>query len=127
MKKISITLLGIIALILVSCSGSDVYRGSWKATDSQNSQFELNFDAKNFSVTDSSGKVETFNYTQNSVNISNGVSTYGIQLSDGRAFQITFPIPKKQTVALMKDGNGVPVFAISRDEYIKYEELYNLK
>lgn len=127
MKKINLALLGLITIILVSCSGSDVYRGDWKATDSQGAKFELNFDAKNFSVTDSAGKIESFKYTQNSVNINNGVSTYGIQLSDGRTFQITFPIPSKQTVALLKDGNGVPVFAIGRDEYIAYEELYNLK
>ena len=62
MKKIRITLLGI--LILVACSGSDVYRGAWKATDSQGAKFELNFDAKKFSVIDSAGKKETFNYTQ---------------------------------------------------------------
>lgn len=126
MKKISI-LLGVFALVLAGCSGSDVYRGAWKATDSQGAQFELLFDAKVFSVTDSAGGVDKFNYTQNSVNINNGVSTYGIQLSDGRAFQITFPIPKDKNKALLKDENGVPVFAMGRNEFIKYEELYNLK
>ena len=126
MKKINLTFLGILAIILVACSGSDVYRGSWKAMDSNGSKFELLFDAKNFSVIDTAGTVELFNYTQNSVNISNGVSTYGIQLSDGRAFQITFPIPSKPSVGLMKDGNGVPVFTIGRDDYVEYEELYKL-
>jgi len=127
MKKIKLTLLGLIAIILVSCSGSDVYRGAWKATDSQGAKYELNFDAKVFSVTDSSGEIESFNYTQNSVNIKNSVSTYGIQLSDGRVFQITFPIPSNQNKGLMKDENGVPVFAIGRNDYIAYDELYNLK
>lgn len=127
MKKINFTLLGILAIILVACSGSDVYRGAWKATDSTGAKYDLTFDAKNFTVTDSAGTVEKFTYTQNSVNITNGVSTYGIQLGDGRGFQITFPIPSKPSVGLMKDENGVPVFAIGRDEYIAYEELYNLK
>ena len=127
MKKIIFAFIGIIALTFVSCSGSDAYRGSWKATDSQDAKFELLFDAKNFSVTDSAGNIQKFNYTQNSVNISNGVSTYGIQLGDGRTYQINFPIPSKPSVALLKDENGQPMFALSRDEYIKYEELYDLK
>ncbi len=127
MKKHTLSLLGIIALILVSCSGSDVYRGSWKATDSQGSKFEIVFDAKNFTVKDSTGKIDKFNYSQRSVNINNGVSTYGIQLGDGRAYQIHFPIPSKPSVALLKDENGEPMFTLSRDEHIQYEELYNLK
>lgn len=126
MKKL-LLFFSILSFLLIACSGSDVYRGAWKATDAQGGKFELVFDAKLFSVTDSTGKKDEFKYSQNSVNINNGVSSYGIQLSDGRKYEILFPIPSNPKVALLKDENNVPVFAISRDEYMKYEELYNLK
>jgi hypothetical protein len=126
MKKVSITLLAIFAVILVGCSGSDTYRGSWKATDSKGAKFELFFDAKNFTVKDSSGKSEKYNYSQNSVEIENSVATYGIQLGDGRGYQINFPNADNETFGLIKDENGNPIYTISRKDYIKYEDIYKL-
>lgn len=126
MKKVSITLLAILAVILVGCSGSDTYRGSWKATDSKGAKFELFFDAKNFTVKDSSGKSEKYNYSQNSVEIENSVATYGIQLGDGRGYQINFPNADNETLGLIKDENGNPIYTISRKDYIKYEDIYKL-
>ena len=41
MKKINIALLGILAVIFVGCSGSESYRGSWKAMNSDGTKFEL--------------------------------------------------------------------------------------
>ncbi|PWA05124.1 hypothetical protein [Flavobacterium laiguense] len=126
MKKVSITLLAILAVILVGCSGSDTYRGSWKATDSKGAKFELFFDAKNFTVKDSSGKSEKYDYSQNSVEIENSVATYGIQLGDGRGYQINFPNADNETLGLIKDENGNPIYTISRKDYIKYEDIYKL-
>jgi hypothetical protein len=127
MKKISIILLGIFAIILAGCSGSDTYRGKWKATDANGTRYELAFEAKNLTVIDSTGKSEKYEYTQNSVEIKNSVTTYGIKLSDGRGYQINFPNSKDESVGLIKDDNGSPIYTISRKNYIKYQDIYQLK
>ncbi|WP_051312753.1 hypothetical protein [Sporocytophaga myxococcoides] len=79
-------------IILSSCSGSDVYQGNWKATDTNGNKFEINFEPKKFSIKNVDGNIETFEYTQNSVKIENSVRTYGIKLSDGRAYNILLPM-----------------------------------
>ncbi len=56
MKKLNILLIGILVTILFACSGSDVYRGSWKAMDTNGGKFEIIFDAKNFAIKDSVGR-----------------------------------------------------------------------
>lgn len=122
MKKISIALLG----ILVGCSGSDTYRGSWKATDSKGVKSDLFFNAKDFTVTNNSGKKEKFEYTQNSVEVINSVSTYGIQLEDGRGYKISFPKSDDESIGIITDQNGNPLYAISRKKYIKYEDIFKL-
>ena len=126
MKKASIALLGILTVILVGCSGSDTYRGLWKATDSKGAKFELFFNSKDFTVRNSSGKKEKFEYSQNSVQIENSVSTYGIQLADGRNYQINFPKSDDESMGIIKDENGVPVYTIGRKDYVKYEDIFKL-
>lgn len=126
MKKINTLLFGILALLLAACSGSDTYRGSWKATDAKGEKFELLFNAKDFTIRNSSGKKEKFEYSQNSVQIENSVSTYGIQLSDGRKYQINFPKSDDESMGLIKDENGIPLYVISRKGYLKYEDVFKL-
>ena len=126
MKKTSIALLGILAVILVGCSGSDTYRGSWKATDANGAKFELFFNAKDFTVRNSSGKKEKFEYSQNSVQIENSVSTYGIQLADGRNYQINFPKSDDESMGIIKDENGIPIYTIGRKSYINYDDVFKL-
>lgn len=126
MKNVFLGLTGFILLIFVACSGSETYRGDWKATDANGGRSTLHFDAKMISVTDSTGNVQTYEYSQNSVNIENSISTYGIQLSDGRIYKLTFPVPSKQTVALLKDESGQTIYALCRDEFIDYHGLYKL-
>ena len=126
MRKISITILGILAIILVGCSGSETYRGSWKALNSKGNKFEISFDAKNFTIKDSLGKVEKYEYSQNSVSIENSVSTYGIQLEDGRKYEINFPNSKNESLGLLKDENGNPIYTIGRKNYINYEDIFKL-
>lgn len=127
MKKYSVYVLVALIAFLCACSGSDTYRGAWKAMDASGAKFEINFDTKNFTVKDSTGKSSQFDYTQNSVEIQNSVETYGIQLGDGRNYRIKFPKPADESVGLINDENGIPVYTISRNAYIKYEELYNLR
>jgi len=111
---------------LSSCSGSDVYQGNWKATDIDGNKFEINFEPKKFSIKDENGKIANFDYTQNSVKIKNSTKTYGIQLSDGRVYNIFFPISNETTKGLITLENNQPLYTISRTSYIGYSDLYNL-
>lgn len=127
MKKLSVLAVIFFSVILIACSGSETYRGSWKVVDMNGAKFEIVFDAKKFSIKDSLGKSTEFEYTQNSVNISNGVETYGIQLGDGRTYQIHFPKAGDESIGIMKDENGAPMYSISRKEYMSYDAIYKLK
>jgi hypothetical protein len=127
MRKTTIFLLGLISILLYSCSGSDTYRGLWKATDSKGEKFEITFDAKSISIKDSTGKASNFKYTQNSVSIENSVETYGIKISDGRGYFINFPIADDESKGIIKDDGGSPVYTIGRGEYLMYEDIYKLK
>ncbi len=127
MKKLSVLLSGVFAVFLVGCSGSDAYRGAWKAKDARGAKFELFFDPKSFSIKDSTGKSEKYDYTQNSVHIENSIETYGIKLGDGRGYQINFPNSNDESLGLIKDENGQPIYTISRKDYINYDDVFKLK
>jgi hypothetical protein len=127
MRKSTNILLGIISILLYSCSGSDTYRGLWKATDAKGDKLEITFDAKSFSIKDSTGNASKFDYTQNAVSIENSVETYGITLSDGREYLINFPLADDESKGIIKDAEGNPVYTIGRGAYLKYEDIYKLK
>jgi len=128
MKNKLLLSLSIVALLFLSaCDGSDTYRGKWKATDSEGTHYDITFKEKSFTVKEKDGESKTFGYTQNSININNSITTYGIQLDDGRYYQITFPIEDDETRGIMKDGNGKQLYTICRDKYIAYEDIYNLQ
>lgn len=127
MKKITITLLGITALLFTACEGSDTYRGKWKATDNNGAKFEINFDAENFTIKDSLGKKTTFDYSQNSVNINNSVETYGIKLGDGRGYNIHFPIAEDESVGFISDETGSQTYIISRTKFMTQQDVYKLQ
>jgi len=114
-------------LVLASCSGSDVYQGHWKATDPDGKKYEINFEPEIFSIKDQSGHVDKFEYTQNSIKIENSVKTYGIHISDGRAYTIFFPIANDTSKAVILFQNTQPLYTISRTSYIEYKDLYKLK
>jgi hypothetical protein len=110
---------------LYSCEGSDSYQGKWKALDSNGAKFEITFSLTNFSIKDSIGKSNNYQYTQNSIKSENSIETYGILLKDGRGYQIYFP-KKDESVGLILDENGKQMFTISRKNYVTYEEIYKL-
>lgn len=127
MRKLTNFILALVLISLYSCSGSDTYRGLWKAIDQKGEKFDITFDAKSFTVKDSAGQVKTYTYKQHSVSIKNSVETYGIKVSDGRSYQINFPIGNDETKGVIKDGSGMPIYLIGRTEYVKYEDIYGLK
>lgn len=122
-KKI---LSALVLAFLFGCSGSDTYRGLWKATNAIGEKFDITFEAKSLSVKDSTGKVSKYEYTQNSVSIENAVETYGIKLSDGRDYLINFPLPDDETKGVIKDAGGNMIFIIGKGTYVKYEDIYKL-
>jgi hypothetical protein len=126
MEKATIFLLALGIFILCGCSGSDTYRGEWKATDSNGGKFTISFAAKDFSVKDEAGKTSNYKYSQNSISIQNSVETYGIKLDDGRSYIINFPIANDESKGIIKDAGNNPIYAISRNGYITYDDLYKL-
>lgn len=127
MNRILFLFAGLIVIMLAACSGSKTYRGAWKAMDANGQKFELVFDAKSFTIKDAAGATKHYDYTQNSIEIENSVETYGIKLANGRGYQIYFPNSGNETVGLIKDENGMPVYTISRSEYFQYEGMNKLK
>lgn len=125
MKKTKFILIALITLILAGCSGSDTYRGDWKATNEQGKHLDILFGENDFSITEN-GTTEKFEYSQNSVSIDNSVETYGIKLDDGRSFQIHFPIGNDESKGAILDANGRPLYIISRTAYIGYKDVYGL-
>lgn len=123
MKKL--ILLFLFLILLSSCEGSDAYQGKWKAMNTKGEKFEIVFSPKSFSIKDSLGKSQSYNYTQNSIKSENSIESYGILLKDGRGYLIYFPL-KDESVGLIKDENGEQMFTISRKKYITYEEIYKL-
>ena len=125
MKKTKIILVAIVSLILGGCSGSDTYRGNWKATNEEGAQLDIVFGENDFSITEN-GKTENFEYSQNSVSTKNSIETYGITLDDGRSFQIHFPIGNDESKGAILDANSRPLYIISRSAYIGYKDVYGL-
>lgn len=111
-------------LLLASCSGSDFYQGEWKATGSTGEKCVIVFEANTFSITDSTGASSSYEYTQNSVSIENGVKSYGIKLSDGSLYTLTFPHADDTSVGAILDQNNYVIYTIGRNDYLGYEDLY---
>lgn len=126
MKNIKHILVLFVMVVLTACSGSDTYRGDWKAINNQGEKYQLTFEAKSFVVTNAKGETTNYNYTQNKVSISNGVETYGLNLEDGRKYQLNFPLPEDESVGVLLDANGKVLYTIGRDEYITYDAIFAL-
>jgi hypothetical protein len=126
MKNTLFFLSSFFMIFLIACSGSDTYRGKWKAMDKEGNKFEISFEPKSFTVTDSLGKEAKYDYTQNSVSIKNSAATYGIQLGDGRGYQIHFPNTAYEYQGSLRDENGVTLYTLNRNEYTPYEDIYKL-
>ena len=124
MKK-SILLLFFFFILFCSCEGSDSYQGNWKALDFDGKKFEINFSPTKFSIKDSIGKTNVYDYTQNSIKSENSTETYGIILEDGRAYQIYFP-KNDESVGLILDENGKQMFTIGRNNFVTYDDIYKL-
>jgi len=126
MRNIFTTFLLLSISFLASCGGSDNYLGQWKGTDAKGEKYTLSFQPKNFSIVRESGDSLHFDYAQYSVKIENSIRSYGIKLSDGRVYTIIFPLANDKSKAVMAMENGKPVYTLSRDSYLSYDEMYKL-
>lgn len=68
------------ALLIGACSGSESYRGEWKAVASDGSKAEITFAEKSFTVKDEKGKETVYEYTQNQYKLESGRTSYGIDI-----------------------------------------------
>lgn len=125
MKKRQLLLLFLFSIVLFSCEGSDAYQGKWKAINRDDERFEITFTAKEIITKDSKRETVKYEYTQHSIEYKNGVSTYGIQLSDGREYQLFFP-KKDKSVGMLLDKDGRIVYTLSRKAYVTYDDIYKL-
>jgi hypothetical protein len=126
MKSRQPLILGILIIIISACSGSDTYRGNWKAMDIEDTKFEIFFNAKNFTLKDSLGKIKTYPYSQHSVEIKNNAKTYGIVLDNGSGYQINFPNSSNEEMGLIKDQNGNFIYTINRKDFVRYKDVIKL-
>lgn len=111
-----------IIVIITSCSGSSTYQGNWKALDNDGSKVEIRIEENTMSFNDE----DSYDYTQNSINVSNGIKTYGINLNDGRSYLLRFPLAKDTTRAILMDPNENVLYVMSRTDYMSQEDLYKL-
>ena len=125
MKKIIFPLLTLV-LFFASCSGSDVYRGDWKATNMEGAHADIHFEEKSMWIMHADGKKSEYEYTQNEVKNENGVRSFGIKLGDGRKLQMYFPLTEDSSKGLILDANSHVLYTISRDTYLHYNDLYAL-
>lgn len=126
MKPTYLFFVALFLTMLSACSGSDAYQGNWNAMDKNGNKLKIIFSPDKFEVKDSSGDIKSYSYSQNSYNAQNGIVTYGIQLEDGRGYQINFPKSGDEGIALIKDQNEVLLYTMGRKDYISYEDIYTL-
>jgi hypothetical protein len=115
-----------IILILISCEGSDVYRGEWKAIDTEGEKAEILFTADQITISPENGEQVIWEYSQNSVSIENGRRSYGINVDQGASFRIVFPIKNDQEKGAIADQNNRIVYIIGRNNFYTYEEVFGL-
>lgn len=125
MKKARLLLIVLISFFIISCAGSDTYRGHWKATDRDGNRAEIEFTEHEFKIIEN-GENEVYHYSQNSINISNFVETYGIKIKNHGNIQIHFPIPSDESKGAILDANGTVQYIIDRTNYISYQDVYGL-
>ena len=117
----------IISMIaLAGCSGSDTYLGEWKATSISGDKYTIFFKPKSLSIKRVTGDSLNFEYTQNAVKIENSLKTYGITLSNGKAYNIFFPFPNDLSKCLITVENDKPLYILSRTSYLSQEKFYSL-
>lgn len=126
MKRTLSAALLLFTFILAGCEGSDVYQGTWKALDKEGNKIEIMFSPTEMSIENGDKQAEKWGYTQNSVNINNGVRNYGIKVDNGKTYSIIFPIANDTEKGAVADQNGNILYIIGKKKYYTYDDIYGL-
>ncbi len=126
MKHFHLFSLALLTVLLSACSGSDAYRGSWKATNPEGEQHDLTFTADRFTIQDSAGDTASYGYSQHTISFENSRETYGITLDSGNSYELVFPTGADDGKGYMLFDHGGLAFTINRTEYVTYEESTSL-
>lgn len=117
MRKRICAIILVLIVILIGCNGSGLYRGSWKGIDSIGGKVEIIFDSKVLTITDSLGKSNKFGYTQSYVLNRHTDVTFGIDLSNGREYQISFPYPDNKNTAVIVNEKTYVIYWMNRNGF----------
>lgn len=116
----------LMAVALVSCSGSDAIQGKWLAQDGSGKDTVIVFNEKTLEIDGM-----TYEYTQNAVGTKNGITYHGIE-QEGETYSIIFPDENKDVALMISPSGddylaGTLVFAMNRNsqpDYYEYAEKY---
>ena len=114
------------ALFLTACSGSEAYRGEWKATAADGTKAEIVFAEKSFTVKDEKGGQTVYEYTQNKYQFENGRTSYGIDIKNGSEAQIVFPFKGNGERAAMTAPDDTILYTLDRRAYIPVDRFWQL-
>lgn len=114
------------ALMLGACSGSEAYRGEWKATAADGSKAEITFSEKSFTVKAENGGQTVYEYTQNQYQYQNGRTNYGINIKNGASLQIVFPFQNNTERAAIVAPDDSILYTLGRNAYIPTEQFWQL-
>ncbi|WP_163408029.1 hypothetical protein [Flavobacterium ajazii] len=129
MKKTKLVFGICFMFLILSCEGSDIYQGKWKALNLKGEKYQIIFSQKEIIIKNSLGKSVKHSYTQSGMghhgSSDKSIDTCKILLDNGQNYQIYFP-KNDESAGLIIDGNGSQVFSISRKDYLTYDDIYKL-
>ncbi len=114
------------ALLISACSGSESYRGEWKAVASDGSKAEITFAEKSFTVKDEKGKETVYEYTQNQYKLESGRTSYGIDIKNASEARIVFPFKGKTDRATMVAPDDTILYMLDRHAYVPADQFWKL-
>ncbi|MDO5073730.1 MAG: glycosyl transferase [Neisseria animaloris] len=118
---------GAIILLLNGCSGSETYRGTWKAMDTNNVPMEIVFEEKQFTLSDlQKNTKKTYRYSQNTIQYENGKRRYGIQVENGASFSIAFPFQNDEERAMLIAPDNTVVMTLDRTKHLPLKDFWQL-
>lgn len=115
-----------VSLLLSACSGSEAYRGEWKAMAPDGSKAEISFAEKSFTVKDGKGAQTVYEYTQNEYQYENGRTSYGIDIKNSSEMLIIFPFKGNETRAAMTAPDNTLIYTLDRNNYVPVQEFWKL-
>ena len=113
------------AILMVACSGSKNIQGKWKAQDPEGKTIDIVFKEKTVTLAD-----ESYDYTQNGVGTTNGLSYYIINIDDNgfkKTFTIAFPEKDKKTALMIAPDDteeplyGTLYYAMHKEKIPNYQ------